>query len=46
MGKAIKSNAQLRTGNFNQKTSEIYTDFSLMTSNQKLHQKYCKSHWL
>ena len=32
----IKSYAYIGTGNFNEKTSKIYTDFGLMTSNKKI----------
>lgn len=32
----VKSYAYIGTGNFNEKTSKIYTDFGLMTSNKKI----------
>ena len=32
----IKSYAYIGTGNFNEKTSKIYTDFGLMTANKKI----------
>lgn len=34
--KEVKSYAYIGTGNFNEKTSKIYTDFGLMTANKKI----------
>ena len=36
VGDVVKSYAYIGTGNFNEKTSKIYTDFGLMTSNKKI----------
>lgn len=35
-GKKIKYITQIGTGNYNEKTSKIYTDFSIMTTNQSI----------
>lgn len=35
-GKTVKYYTQIGTGNYNEKTAELYTDFSLMTANREI----------
>ena len=36
VGKSVKHTAQVGTGNYNEKTAELYTDLCLMTANQEI----------